>query len=89
MEQLEQLRIGVKLRHYVDASAAKGTMLRQGAGKTKQLEVRQLGCQYAVERHQVEVIKIPRKQNLADNLTHPVCKRDLSLFHEAIGFTVG
>ena len=86
---LEQLGIRVNLRHYVDASAAKGTMLRQGAGKIKHLEVRQLWCQFAVERHQVEVIKIPRKINLADNLTHPVGRRDLSLFHDALCVRVG
>ena len=86
---LEQIGIAVNLHHYVDASAAKGTMLRQGAGKIKHLEARQLWCQVAVERHRGEVIKIPRKINLADNLTHPVGRRDLGLFHDAVGVRVG
>ena len=86
---LDQLGVKVNLRHYIDASAAKGTLMRQGAGNIKHLEVRQLWGQYAVEKYGVEVIKIPRKINLADNLTHPISRRDLSLFHDSIGVYTG
>lgn len=75
----------VDLRHYGNASAAKGTLMRQGAGKIKHLEVRQRWGQHAVEKYGVEVVKIPRKINLADNLTHPISRRDLSLFHDSVG----
>ena len=37
-----------------------------------------------MEKYGIEVVKIPRKINLADNLTHPVNRRELNLFHEAI-----
>ena len=80
-----QLGIKVNVTHYIDASAAKGTMLRRGAGKIKHLEVRQLWCQYAVEKYEVRVVKVPRKVNLADTLTHPVSKKEMSMFYEAIG----
>ena len=82
---LEQVGIKTYVIHYLDASAAKGTMLRRGAGKIKHLEVRQLWCQHAVERYGVKVVKIPQKGNLADTLTRPVGKKDMRLFYEAVG----
>ena len=85
---LDQMGMDVGMTHYLDASATKGTMLRRGAGKIKHLEVRQLWCQYAVERYGIRIIKIPRKQNLADTLTHPVGRRCWELFHEAVGVAV-
>ena len=66
--------IPVRIRLYLDASAAKGTLLRRGAGKIKHLEIRQLWCQHAIERYNIEVIKIMRKLNLADCLTHVIGK---------------
>ena len=86
---LEQIGVSVGLTHYLDASAAKGTIMRRGAGTIKHLEVRQLWCQHAVDRYCVKVVKIPRKQNLADTLTHAVSSRGLQLFHDAIGVWVG
>ena len=72
------------MRLYIDASAAKGILMRRGAGKIKHLEIKQLWCQRAVDRYGIEVVKIPRGSNLADSLTHPVGKRELALFHEAV-----
>ena len=82
---LEQLGVNTGLVHYIDASAAKGVMMRRGAGRTKHLEVRQLWSQHMVDRFRVEVVKIPRRLNLADNLTHAVSKRAIELFREAVG----
>ena len=76
----------IKLR--LDASAAKGTLLRRGAGKIKHLEIRQVWCQHAVDKYGIEVAKISRKGNLADCLTHVIGKRDLALFHEATGIKI-
>ena len=78
---LEQVGVSVKMTHYRDASAAKGTLLRKGAGKIKHLEVRQLWCQRAVEQYGVQVVKIPRRLHLVDTLTHPIHKRGVALFH--------
>ena len=85
---LSQIGIGATVRHCIDAFAAKGTLLRKGAGKIMHLEVRQLWCQSAVERYGIEVVKIPRKLNLADSLTHGISKREQALFHEAICVSV-
>ena len=67
----------------------KGTLLRRGAGKIKHLEIRQLWCQHAVDKYHIEVLKIARKMNLADSLTHVIGKRELTLFREATGISVG
>ena len=86
---LDQMGVDVGMTHYLDASAAKGTILRRGAGKIKHLEVRQRWCQHAVDRYCIKIVKIPRKQNLADTLTHGVNSRGLQLFHEAVGVWIG
>ena len=72
----------------MDASAAKGTLLRRGAGNIKHLEIRPLWCQHSVDKYGIEVIKIPRKLNLADCLTHVISKRELALFHDATGIKI-
>ena len=33
----------------------------------------------------MKLIKIPRKLNLADTLTHPVSRKEMLLFYEAVG----
>ena len=81
---LEQVGVTVRMRHFIDASAAKGTLLRKGAGKIKHLEVRQLWGQYAVEKYGTVVIKIPRRVNLADTLIHPVGRRHWTSFHDSV-----
>lgn len=82
---LDHLGVRVNLKHFVDASAAQGTMMRKGAGKIKHLEVRQLWCQHAVEKLGVTVVRIPRGLNRADNLTRPKGRRELALFHATVG----
>ena len=82
---LEQLNVNVKLVHYLDASAAKGVLMRKGSGKVKHLEVRQLWGQHMVERYKVDVRKIPRKQDLADNFTHAIGRQGMELFYESVG----
>jgi hypothetical protein len=55
-----------------DASACKGILLRQGAGRIKHLSVKCLWAQGAIESFGVSVVKVPRSINVADVLTHPV-----------------
>ena len=81
---LTEMQIPVTVKQYLDASAAKGTMMRKGAGRIKHLEVRQLWCQAMVEKYEISVLKVPRKLNLADVLTHAVPRRCWSLFLEAV-----
>ena len=74
----------VKLIHYLDASAAKGAIMRKGAGRIKHLEVRQLWGQYVVERFGVTVVKIPRKDNVSDTLTHAVSRKAMDWFMDFV-----
>ena len=53
-----------------DSSAAKGVIHRQGSGKIKHLSVRQLWLQERVHREELKIMKVPRKDNPADALTH-------------------
>ena len=53
-----------------DASAARGVILRQGAGRVKHLSVKQQWVQERVANHELEVTKIPRAGNWADLMTH-------------------
>ena len=53
-----------------DASAAKGVIQRQGAGRVKHLSVKQLWVQERESAGELEIVKIPRAINVADLLTH-------------------
>ena len=63
---------GTKLQGEVctDSSAANGIVHRQGCGKVKHLECRQLWVQEVVSSGTVAVKKIPRDANPGDALTH-------------------
>lgn len=62
----EEIGLGFRITHKVDASACKGILVRSGAGKVKHLSVRQLWVQEAVEKLKINVMKVPREKNLAD-----------------------
>ena len=64
------LGINVSLRILGDSSAAKGIMMRRGAGHIKHLSTKQLWVQELVERKEIEAVKIKRQVNLADCCTH-------------------
>ena len=53
-----------------DASAARGVVQRQGAGRIKHLQVKQLWVQERESSGDLTVTKIPRAVNWADLLTH-------------------
>ena len=67
-----------------DASAARGVLMRQGVGKVRHLQVKQLWLQENVAAGELTIAKIPRVENYADALTHPWSAHDLS-FWEAMG----
>ena len=67
-----------------DASAARGVILRQGVGKVRHLQVKQLWLQENVAAGELTIVKIPRAENYADALTHPWGTNDLP-FWEAMG----
>ena len=66
-----------------DASAARGVLMRIGAGKLKHLMAKQLWVQDFVSRGEVLVTKVPRESNVADALTHCWAKSDLKHFIRA------
>ena len=53
-----------------DSSADKGILTRRGCGKIKHLCAKQLWVQEYVIRGEIVVVKIPRKENPSDVLTH-------------------
>ena len=69
-----------------DASACKGMLLRKGAEKVKHLSTKQLWSQRTFETYQVEVVKIPRKENVADMLTHTLQGEALHILHPKVNF---
>ena len=71
LRQLAQ-ELGSKLELHLlgDSSAAKGMMLRTGAGAIKHLCTKQLWIQERVSRREMVPRKIPRAINLADSCTH-------------------
>ena len=65
-----ELKIKVKLK--TDASATVGVLNRQGQGKLRHVAVNELWLQDNVKSGEVQVIKIPGKDNLADMFTKAV-----------------
>jgi len=79
---LGDLGVDVKVRVKTDASAAKGIATRRGLGKVRHIEVHQLWLQEKVTAGEIEVIKVPRAENRADALTHPVDPAEVNLHLE-------
>jgi hypothetical protein len=61
----------VKLRVWIDATAAKGVASRTGLGKIRHMETRVLWVQQALKAGRFSILKIPGKVNPADVLTKP------------------
>ena len=57
-------------RVFTDSSAANGIVHREGCGKVKHLECRQLWVQGIVGKGQVTCLKVPRADNPSDAMTH-------------------
>jgi hypothetical protein len=73
-EVLKELMAEAKLVIYTDSVAAKGIVMRRGAGRVKHLSVKQLWVQEVVRDRDVYICKVPRDLNPADLLTHS-CSR--------------
>ena len=76
------IRLGDKLSLELrtDASAAVGVIMRQGAGKVRHLQVKQLWLQETVANGEIVIRQIPRAINCADALTHPWGSSDNELW---------
>ena len=58
----------IRLEMKLDATAAKGIAHRQGAGQLKHLDVRVLWIQECILMDKIQVTKIPREENWADQM---------------------
>ena len=70
-----------------DSSAANGIVHRQGSGKVKHLECRQLWVQGVVSSGEVKRTKIPRANNPSDALTHYWSSEDGRKHFQMMHFT--
>ena len=62
----------------IDASAARGVIMRQGVGKVRHLHVKQMWIQEAVAAGELVVVKAPPAENCADALTRAWTSADLA-----------
>ena len=67
---LEEIGLEVEFELLTDSSAAKGMIMRQGAGRVKHLDIKSLWIQEREKLGAITVIKIPRLENVSDLLTH-------------------
>ena len=70
MNMLQAMGKEFESQIFTDSSAAKGIVHRQGCGKVKHLEARQLWIQETVEKKIVKVQKVGRELNVSDAMTH-------------------
>ena len=71
--------------HHVDATAARGILLRKGVGDLKHLEIRDLFGQELVRRLGVQVLHVPRDVNPADLLTSATAHAPMIRFLRLMG----
>ena len=86
---LEEMGYTLQVNIFTDSSAANGVVYRQGAGKVKHLECRQLWVQSAVSAGKVTCSKIPRDLNPSDSMTHYWGSADGSKHFQAMNIVVG
>ena len=85
----QELDMHREIRMLTDSNSAKGICQRQGSGKVKHLEARQLWLQERVLKKYVKIEKIPREQNSSDSLTHYWSAADANNHFSRVGFEVG
>ena len=73
-------------RIFTDSSAANVIVHREGCGKVKHLECRQLWVQGIVGKGQVTCLKVPRADNPSDAMTHYFSYVDGASHFNRIGF---
>ena len=65
-----EIGIEIDIEVRTDSSSAKGILNREGCGKVKHLEARQLWLQQKVREKKVMIVKVPREDSPSDALTH-------------------
>ena len=65
-----EMRLEAEFELLTDSSAAKGIVMRQGAGRVKHLDIKSLWIQERESLGDLKVLKVPRLENWSDLLTH-------------------
>ena len=82
---MKSFGVDANLNLYTDASAAVGIAQRQGSGRVKHLQCRQLWIQEKLGNKELAIIKIPREINGSDLLTHHWNAREANLHFQRMG----
>ena len=61
-------------------------LLRTGTGRVKHLSTKQLWVQAAIEAFPMIIQKVPRTENCADTLTHPLGEKESERQLKSLGF---
>ena len=69
----------------MDASACKAILLRKGVGSLKHLETKELWVQEVIKARGIQVVKIPRLENMSDALASCSSGVDLWAHMEMLG----
>ena len=83
---IQEMHSKIGLRLQGDSSACQGTLSREGSGRVKHLEVRQLWVQAKIRDGSVKFEKIPRDINVADTQTKSWGSEANNMF-DAVHFT--
>ena len=83
---MAEMRDEMGIQMFGDSTASRGVLLREGAGRIKHLDIKQLWIQEKVADGTLAVEQIPRKLNIADALTHH-WGGDVLEHHEKMGLS--
>ena len=77
---LDGMGIEVKVQVNTDSSAAKSIASRNGAGRVRHIEVRELWVQDRVAKGELSVVKVKGEENVADGLTKHVDRQKMEQY---------
>ena len=83
---MAELKLSVNLELLGDSSACFGTLHREGTGRVKHLEIKQLWLQGKVKDGSLKYTKIPREINAADSLAKSWSNSDGPRHFAQLGF---
>ena len=82
---MEDLGVEVEVQVNTDSSAAKSITARNGAGRVRHIEVRELWVQDRVAKGELKIVKVKGEDNLVDGLTKHVDKQKMEQYMKACG----
>ena len=85
---LQELGEKVRLVLYSDSTAAIGHTQRQGLGRMRHLQVKDLWLQQEIQEQTIQVSYIPSRKNPADLFTKPMDAQRFQELRQMLGVTV-